>query len=74
MAMSMALDLLPHNQSFLAPKAEVADNDYDLSMNRYKEVEYEAVEYDAPQVILERLAVLEEEIAKGSAKLEGMLS
>ena len=79
MAMSMALDLLPHNQSFLVPKAEVADNDYDLSMNRYKEVEYEAVEYDAveydaPQVILERLAVLEEEIAKGSAKLEGMLS
>jgi type I restriction enzyme M protein len=61
------------NQSFLVPKAEIADNDYDLSINRYKEVEYEAVEYDPPNVILERLAGLEEEIAKGRAELEGML-
>ena len=41
------------DQSFLVPKAEIADNDYDLSINRYKEVEYEAVEYDPPKVILE---------------------
>ena len=61
------------DQSFLVPKAEIADNDYDLSINRYKEVEYEAVEYDPPKVILERLAGLEAEIAKGRAKLEGML-
>ena len=33
--------------SFLVPKAEIAGNDYDLSINRYKEVEYDAVEYDA---------------------------
>ena len=44
------------DQSFLVPKAEIADNDYDLSINRYKEVEYEAVEYDPPKVILKRLA------------------
>ena len=61
------------DQSFLVPKAEIADNDYDLSINRYKEVEYEAVEYDPPKVILERLAELEEEIAKGRQELEGML-
>ncbi len=61
------------DQSFLVPKAEIAENDYDLSINRYKEVEYEAVEYDPPQVILERLAKLEEEIAQGRAKLEAML-
>jgi len=61
------------DQSFLVPKAEIADNDYDLSINRYKEVEYEAVEYDPPKVILERLAILEAEIAKGRAELEGML-
>ena len=36
------------DQSFLVPKAEIADNDYDLSINRYKEVEYDAVEYDPP--------------------------
>ncbi|MEX2488125.1 MAG: class I SAM-dependent DNA methyltransferase [Pseudomonadales bacterium] len=61
------------DQSFLVPKAEIAANDYDLSINRYKEVEYEAVEYEPPKVILERLATLEEEIANGREELEGML-
>ena len=61
------------DQSFLVPKAEIASNDYDLSINRYKEVEYEAVEYDPPMVIMQRLAVLEMEIAKGRAVLERLL-
>jgi type I restriction enzyme M protein len=61
------------DQSFLVPKDEIADNDYDLSINRYKEVEYETVEYDSPEVILERLAELEEEIAQGKRELEGLL-
>ena len=62
------------DQSFLVPKVEIADNHYDLSINRYKEVEYEAVEYDPPGVILKRLAALEHEIAKGRRDLEGMLT
>ena len=61
------------DRSFLVPIAEIAGNDYDLSINRYKEVEYEAVEHDSPQEILERLAKLEEEIAEGRKELEGML-
>ena len=61
------------DQSFLVPKAEIAGNDYDLSINRYKEVEYEPVEYDSPKVIMERLAELEGEITKGREELEGML-
>ena len=61
------------DQSFLVPKAEIAENDYDLSVNRYKEVEYEAVEYDPPEVILARLKELDNEIAKGRAELEEML-
>ena len=61
------------DQSFLVPKAEIAGNDYDLSINRYKEVEYEAVEYDPPTAILERLMELEEEIARGREELAGML-
>ena len=61
------------DQSFLVPKAEIAGNDYDLSINRYKEVVYEAVEYDPPTVILKRLAELEEEIAKGRTELERLL-
>jgi len=61
------------DQSFFVPKAEIAGNEYDLSINRYKEVEYEAVEYDPPKVILERLARLEAEIAEGRKELEGLL-
>jgi type I restriction enzyme M protein len=61
------------DQSFFVPKAEIADNDYDLSINRYKEVVYEAVEHDPPNVILGRLAKLEEEIVEGRKELEGLL-
>lgn len=60
-------------QSFLVPKQEIADNDYDLSINRYKEIEYEAVEYDPPADILKRLAALEDEIADGRKALEALL-
>ncbi|NDY96200.1 type I restriction-modification system subunit M [Wenzhouxiangella limi] len=62
------------DQSFLVPKAEIAANDYDLSVNRYKVVEYEAVEYDPPAVILARLKELDEEIARGRSELEELLS
>ena len=61
------------DQSFLVPKAEIAENDYDLSINRYKEVVYEAVDYDPPKVILGRLEKLEAEIAKGRGELEVLL-
>ena len=61
------------DRSFLVPKGEIAGNDYDLSINRYKEVEYEAVEHESPRAILERLAVLQEEIAEGRRDLAGML-
>ena len=60
-------------QSFLVPKSEIEENEYDLSINRYKEVEYKAVEYDPPEVILKRLAELEDEISKGREELMGML-
>jgi type I restriction enzyme M protein len=62
------------DQSFLVPKAEIVDNEYDLSINRYKEVEYETVEYDPPKVILGRLEELEAEIAMGRKELERMLT
>ncbi|RLA03710.1 MAG: SAM-dependent DNA methyltransferase [Gammaproteobacteria bacterium] len=60
-------------QSFCVPSDEIRANDYDLSINRYKEVVYEVVEYDPPKVILERLAELEAEIAKGREELVGLL-
>lgn len=60
-------------QSFCVPKADIAAQGYDLSLNRYKEVVHEAVEYRAPKEILAELAKLEEEIQRGMRELEGML-
>jgi len=61
------------DQSFCVPVDEIRENDFDLSINRYKQVEYAAVDHDAPKVILKRLATLEDEIAKGRKVLEGLL-
>ena len=60
-------------QSFLVPKEEIAQNDYDLSINKYKKVEYVPVEYPSTQEILADLNELELEITKGLAELEEML-
>ncbi len=61
------------DQSFMVPKAEIAANDYDLSINRYKEIVYEEIEYDPPLQILDELAQLEAEIQQGMAELREML-
>ncbi|APM39556.1 type I restriction-modification system subunit M [Clostridium kluyveri] len=58
---------------FWVEKEEIADNDYDLSINKYKEIEYEEVEYEKPQVILERIEALEKEILSDIAELKGMV-
>jgi type I restriction enzyme M protein len=60
-------------QSFCVPKADIASNGYDLSINRYKEVVHAEVEHRAPAEILAELKRLEDEIAKGMKTLEGML-
>jgi type I restriction enzyme M protein len=60
-------------QSFCVPKADIAANGYDLSINRYKEVVHAQVQHRAPQEILAELAKLEDEIAAGMKALEGML-
>ena len=49
------------------------DNGYDLSINRYKEIEYEEVEYEQPKVIIGKLKQLEAEIQTDLAELEKML-
>ncbi|QFI36801.1 SAM-dependent DNA methyltransferase [Moritella marina ATCC 15381] len=46
---------------------------YDLSLNRYKEVIYEEVQYDAPKDILKRIKTLQDKMAKGVVELEGLL-
>ena len=61
-------------QSFFVPKQEIVDNEYDLSINKYKKTEYVAVEYPPTSEILDKLDKLEEEIAAGLKELRGMLS
>ncbi|MCH2488563.1 MAG: type I restriction-modification system subunit M [Flavobacteriales bacterium] len=49
------------SQSFLVPFKEIEENDWDLSINRYKEIVYEEVDYDAPSEIIERINKLSAE-------------
>ena len=60
-------------KSFFVPASEIRDNKHDLSINRYKEVKHEEVQYDPPKVILAKLRALEDEIRKDLDELEGML-
>ena len=55
-------------QSFLVPVDEIREKDYDLSMNKYKEVEREVVEYDQPEVIMERIDILQSQITDALAE------
>ncbi|MGX7076148.1 type I restriction-modification system subunit M [Globicatella sanguinis] len=52
-------------KSFLVPVEEIRENGYDLSINRYKEIVYEEVEYEEPEVIIEKIRGLEEDILLG---------
>ena len=52
-------------QSFLVPFAEIKENDWDLSINRYKEIVYEEVEYDPPAQIIADIEQLD--IERGEA-------
>ncbi len=60
-------------KAFFVPKQEIVDNGYDLSINRYKQVVHEEVEYDPPKVILARLRELEKEIEQELDELEKMV-
>ncbi|HML94732.1 MAG TPA: class I SAM-dependent DNA methyltransferase [Thermodesulfobacteriota bacterium] len=61
-------------QSFCVPKTDIAaTGSYDLSLNRYKEVEHEEQHHDAPADIIRELRGLEEEISDGLTRLEDML-
>jgi type I restriction enzyme M protein len=60
-------------QSFLVDKEEIKSNDYDLSINRYKEIEYEKVEYDPPEVIMARLDELAIDLGSKMEELRGLL-
>ncbi len=60
-------------QSFCVPKADIASEGYDISLNRYKEVAHRTIEHRAPREILADLAALEEEIKHGMQVLDELL-
>ena len=60
-------------QSFFVPKDEIVQNDYDLSINKYKQTEYKPVEYPPTSEILANIKALEAKIGKELAELEEML-
>ena len=61
------------DQSFFVTADEIRANDYDLSINKYKEVERKKVEYDSVPTILARLNQTESEYLKGYNELSELL-
>lgn len=58
---------------FFVEADEIRQNGYDLSINKYKEVEYEEVQYEAPSKIFADIKTLEDEFQQGLKELEGMI-
>ena len=60
-------------QSFFVPVEEIQKNEYDLSINKYKEVIYEKVEYEPTDVIIGKIDALEADIQKEMSELKKLL-
>ena len=61
------------DQSFLVPVEEIRAKDYDLSFNKYKDIERVVVEHEAPEVILSRIEALENDIQAALTNLKSLL-
>jgi type I restriction enzyme M protein len=60
-------------QYFFIPKQEIENNDYDLSISKYKEEVYEEVMYEKPETLFAKLQSLEAEIQIGLKELKKMV-
>jgi type I restriction enzyme M protein len=60
-------------QSFLVPLAEIEEKNWDLSINRYKEVVYEQLQHDSPAEIIAKIEQLDKERAQALMVLKGLL-
>ncbi|MFD2045699.1 N-6 DNA methylase [Ornithinibacillus salinisoli] len=59
-----------NDQSFFVPLEELRENNYDLSINKYKDIDYEEIEYETPERILNKIDTYEQEIIQGLKKLK----
>lgn len=60
-------------KAFIVPASEIRESNYDLSLSRYKETIYEEEEYEPPEVILERMRMINGEITSDLTELQRML-
>ena len=67
------IDRARTGKSFFVTKDEISSNDYDLSINKYKEIVQEKIEYENPKVILKQIIDMEEEFQKQLKELEELL-
>lgn len=56
--------------SFLVPKEDIVENGYDLSINRYKEIIYEKIEYEKPEVLLQQISELDKKRQEAMEELK----
>lgn len=63
-----------NEQSFFIDKEEIVKNDYDLTINKYKEVEYEKIEYPPTSEIIAEIKRLDREASENLAELEKLLN
>ena len=61
------------DKSFLVPFSEIKANDWDLSINRYKEIEYEEIVYEKPTDIIAAIEALDQERNQALTALKEML-
>jgi hypothetical protein len=57
---------------FFVPYSEIKENGYELSISKYLDIEYEEVEYEKPEVILNKIEALEDQIKANKAELRRM--
>ena len=62
------------DKSFLVPVADIHANNYDLSINRYKEVVYEQKLYEKPEVIIDQIELLDKERSTLLQQLKSLLA
>ena len=58
----------------MVPKQDIVEKDYDLSINKYKEIEYVPVEYPPTSEIIANIREIEMEIGKEMDELEKLLN
>jgi type I restriction enzyme M protein len=61
-------------KSFFVPVQEIRENDWDLSINRYKQIEYDEIEYDSPLKLIQDIRSIDNERREILTQLENLLS